>query len=376
MSRYTQKIPNSVIYSIGDTHGCGREIIDFITRLEIRSCLRGESHPAFIQVGDLCDGFALPEDQSNEALRAMSQSRIDSIPELKSVLEWESNRFVDWSKDLGVRGLLSGKELMACDDHEVVVAVYEAFKCFETLMLYSRFQRRHPNDFFVIFGNHDGDLLRGKCAYGRQQKYILLGLLGLSPKAVIAHMTEGRTRRLLKNPWIKWLNQRPHILMGRDTIYMHGGPTGELSQNLAQSGSEGFAQWIEEIDAARESGMEDSHFTEHESFLSPDGAPNDWLKHPNCILDFLKAADRKYLAVGHSPFLDYEKGPMLDLVNASDEMKKQFATPAQLPPEGRLIKHDTNMKRVGELWACRHEVGTDIWTGIDANLNEFPLRTM
>ena len=374
MTRYTQRIANSVIYSIGDTHGCGREIIDFITRLEIRSCERGESHPAFVQLGDLCDGFALPEDQSNEALRAMTIKRIESMPDLKSVLYREGNHFVDWEREAGVRGLMTGKDLIDCEDHEVVVAVYEACKCFETLMLYSRFQHRHPNDFHVIFGNHDADLLRGRCAYGRQQKYILLGLLGLSPDAVIAHMTEGRPRRIIHNPWIKWLSMRPHILIGKDTIYMHGGPTGILSEGLAKSGAEGFENWIQQIEEARSKGMDDPNFTEHESFLSPDGAPNDWLKHPSCILDFLKAAGAKYLAVGHSPFLDYEKGPLLDLANATPEMKMQFATPAQRPPEGRLIKHDTNLKRVGQLWACRHEAGTDIWTGIDANLNEFPLR--
>ncbi|MBQ9817846.1 MAG: metallophosphoesterase [Proteobacteria bacterium] len=375
MTRYIQKIPHSVVYSIGDTHGRGREVIEFIAKLEMRSYLRGETNPAFVQLGDLCDGFAMPEDSSPENLRAISLARIENIPRLREVLFHEGNRFVDWQKDLGVRGLLTADELINHEDPTVITAFYEACKCFETLLLYSHYQKAHPDNFFVIFGNHDADFLRGKCAYGRQQKYILFGLLGLSANAVIAHMTEGKTRRVLRNPWANWMNRRPHLLFSGDTLYMHGGPTGELAQTLAQTGTEGFRQWIAEIDKARGRGMNDPIFEEHASFLSPDGAPNDWFRFPERILDFLKAAQCDYLAVGHSPFLDYEKGPMLDLANATPEMKRNFNTPAQLPPEGRLIKHDTNLKRTGELWACRHEVGTNIWTGIDANLNEFPLRT-
>ncbi len=375
MSKFTVKIPHSVIYSIGDTHGRGREVIEFIQKLEMRSILKGERNPAFIQVGDLCDGFAFPEDDSNESLKAQSWARIESMPELKSVLFYPEHHFVDWERDLGERQRLTGEELMACEDRNTVVAVYQAFKCFETLLLYSRYQRAHSENFFVIFGNHDADLLRGQCAYGRQQKYILLGLLGLSPDAVVAHITQGKTRRVLRNHWLNWMNHRPHMILSGDTVYMHGGPTGALSEELAASGGDGFDRWSLEMDKARGRGMNDPAFTEHSSFLSPDGAANDWLKHPACILDFLKAAQCEYLAVGHSPFLDYEKGPMLDLANATPDMRYRFRTPAQLPPEGRLIKHDTDMKRMGGLWACRHEVGTDIWTGIDAELNEIPLRT-
>lgn len=372
MAKYTVNLSNSIVYSIGDTHGCGREVMDFVTRLELRSCRLGEAHPAYIQLGDLCDGFAFPEDRSVEALRIFSEERLKSMPELRDVLFRESNHFVDWTRNDGVRGLMTGRELFECSRPDVVEAVYQAFRCFETLHLYSRFQQRHPNDFFVIFGNHDGDILRGRCAYGRQQKYILLGLLGLSPDAVINHMQNGKTSRVLRHPCLRWLNQRPHIILSRDTVYMHGGPTGELGASVKTE--EAFSSWLLSLDNARSEGMDHPLFKEHESFLSPDGSSNDWLMHPECIRNFLHAANKKYLAVGHSPFLDYEKGPMLDLEHADENMKKLFRTPAQLPPDKCLIKHDTNMKRVGELWACRHEIGTDIWTGIDADLNEFPLR--
>ncbi len=374
MTKYTVKIPHSVIYSIGDTHARGREVIEMISKLEMRSVLRGEERPAFVQLGDLCDGFAMPKDWTVESLRGMTMSRINEIPELREVIYRENNHFVNWHRDLGVRELMTGSELLACDEPEVATAVYQATKCFETLLLYSRYQQAHPNQFYVIFGNHDGDLLRGQCAYGRQQKYILLGLLGLSPDAVISHMTKGWTRRVLRNPWLNWLNHRPHIIMSRDTVYMHGGPTGSLSQQLAETGCEGFEKWCEDMDKARGRGMLDPAFEEHKSFLSPDGADNDWLNHPDCIRHFIRAAGTRFLAVGHSPFLDYEKGPLLDLANATDEMKMRFRTPAQLEPDGLLIKHDTDMKRMGGFWACRHEVGSDEWTGIDGALNESSLR--
>ncbi len=372
MARYSYQLPHSVIYSIGDTHARGREVLEFINKLEIRSYLRGEKSSAFVQVGDLCDGFSMPEQADIESLRSACFARIEEIPELKSVLFHEGNTFVDWDRDLGVRQILAANALLASNDIDVITAVYQAFKCFETLLLYSRWQRSHEDKFYVIFGNHDADLLRGRCAYGRKQKYILLGLLGLSPNAVIAHMAEGKTRRVLRNTWLNWLYRRPHILMSEDTIYMHGGPTTPLAEQLAGTGKPGFEQWLHDMDTARGRGMDHPAFTEHDSFLSPDGEAHDWVHHPERILNFLKAAGKQYLAVGHSPFLDFEKGIRLDLSNP--EYHKFFSTPAQLAPEGRLIKHDTDMKRTGELWACRHETGTDIWTGIDAHLNEFPLR--
>ena len=372
MRRYSVRIPNRVVYSLGDTHGCGREVIKFVLGLELRAMLRHDESPAFIQLGDLCDGFAFPEGVDDEGLKALSRQRVREIPELARVLMNERNHFVDWRRDEGVRGQLTGRELLDSTEHDVITATYQALRCFETLLLYARFQRTHRRNFFVLFGNHDADLIRGRCAYGRQQKYLLFGLLGLSPDAVIRHMTEGLTRRVLRNPWIKWLNQRPHIALSADTVYMHGGPTGALSERLAASHD--FDAWLGEADAARSRGVNDPMFDEHHDFLSPDGAPNDWLMHPTRVTDFLEAAERPYLAVGHSPFLDFKKGPVLDLSNPSEEMRFKFRTPAQLPPEGRLIKHDTDMKRHGELWACRHVVGSDVWTGIDAQFCETPLR--
>ena len=370
--KYTVRIPHRVVYSIGDAHGRGREVIETIQRLEFRSMLRGESHPAFVQLGDLCDGFAMPPNATDDDLRATVHAKIDEMPDLAAVLHRDGNLFVDWRRDEGVRAKLSGHELLNTTDHDILVALFQAVRCFETLKLFCLFQKSH--EFYVTFGNHDGDLLRGGCAYGRQQKYILLGLLGLSPDAVIAHMTEGRTRRVLRNPWLNWLYHCPHIVMSADTVYMHGGPTGAISERLAREGSDGFTTWIDELDSARRNGLRDIAFAEHECFLSPDGAPNDWTLRPDRISDFLHAAGRKYLAVGHSPFLDYEKGPKLDLEHATDEMRHHFTTPGQLAPEGRLIKQDTDMKRTGGLWVCRHEVGTDTWTAFDADLHETPLR--
>ena len=371
MAQYTLKLTNSVIYSIGDTHGCDRQVIDFIQKLAIRSELRGEARPAFIQLGDLCDGFAFPKEHTVDVLRVCNQTRLAEMPELRAALLDSGNRFIDWERYAGVRGELTGRELLETAQEDIVDAVYQAFRCYETLMLYSRHQQRYPQDFYVIFGNHDADLLRGRCAYGRQQKYIMLGLLGFSPQEVLAHMTEGTPDIVLRHPWLKWLSERPHILLSHDTVYMHGGPTGALGDRFAAPHN-GFETWLDEIDKARANGWDDPHFTEHECFLSPDGAANDWLRHPERVLNFLAAARRQYCAVGHSPFLDFEKGPMLDLANTPH--KHLFATPAQLPPQGRLIKHDTNMKRIGELWACRHETGTDVWTGMDAEMKESALR--
>lgn len=378
--RYLKEIRNRVVYSIGDTHGRGREVVEFIARLEVQSCLRGESRPFFVQLGDLCDHFALPSDRSWENLSALNAALADSSPSLHDAL-YSGIEFGDWHR-AGDRicGYYTGKSLLEVQDGELQAALYSALKSYETLVIYSGMQQRHPDDFCVVLGNHDADLIRGDCAYGRRQKHILFGLLGFSPDEVKAHMMEGGTpgKMLERSPLLVWLNSRPHLAMSDDTVYMHGGPTAVLSEKLAQTGHEGFRQWLEEIDTARDADNDGRHFDapvfeEHRSFLAPDGGDNDWLKFPHRIKAFLDAARRQYLAVGHSPFLDFEKGLILDLTDPG--LKARITTPALLSPEGRLIKHDTDMKRVGALWACRHEVGTDIWTAVRADdMQEYEIR--
>ena len=56
MAKYTVKLSQSVIYSIGDTHACGGQILEFVQKLTLRSERRGEeARPAFVQLGDLCE---------------------------------------------------------------------------------------------------------------------------------------------------------------------------------------------------------------------------------------------------------------------------------------------------------------------------------
>jgi hypothetical protein len=378
--RYVRDIRNRVVYSIGDTHGRGREVVEFIARLEMQSCLRGEERPIFVQLGDLCDHFALPADRSWQNLSALNAALINSSSVLHNAF-YSGIEFGDWHREGDcICGYYSGKLLLERQDSELQAALYSALKSYETLVLYAGIQLRHPEDFCVVFGNHDADLIRGNCAYGRRQKHILFGLLGFSPDEVCAHMIEGGTphQMLERSSLLAWLNGRPHLAISDDTVYMHGGPTAVLSERLSQTGDEGFHQWLSEIDAAREAGHDSRHFEapvfeEHRSFLAPDGADNDWLKSPHRIMSFLRAADRQYLAVGHSPFLDFEKGLILDLTDPG--LKARITTPALLPPNGCLIKHDTDMKRVGGLWACRHEVGTDVWTAIRADdMQEYEIR--
>lgn len=375
MDEFVCRIDSSHVYSIGDTHGRGREVVDFIHRLEARSVDLGEEKPVFVQLGDLCDCFALPD---ANALRGCIKHRIATVDGLADALS-HSVGFVDWRLYAGslregeVRAFVSADELLNSEEPSVLASLYEATMSFETLSLFSALQTSRPDDFIVIIGNHDADLLRGRSAYGRQQKYLLWGLLGFTPEETVCHMFEGTPEKMLRHPWIQWLNERPHIAMTDDTLYMHGGPTGELTSLLRCDGDGAFGRWIDRIGIARHDGWDHPEFEEHACFLSPDGADNDWVNHPDTILDFCRVAGVKYLAVGHSPFLDFEKGPLIDLAKA-DGLRCLFHTPAQLPPEGRLIKHDTNLKRGGEVWACHHRIGTDVWTGIDVTGDEFPLR--
>lgn len=387
MLSYTVSLPHRVIYSLGDTHGRGREQLSFIEDIRSSYAKNAEENAAFVQLGDLCDGFSfvidgtpVDPDSGTAAIDALCDeiARIgNAVPKLGAILRG-STPLVNWHKHADDRegdvvGAYPAKELIARRDRDEIVALYEACKSYETLDLFSSYQTRHDNSFYVLLGNHDVDLLIGKSRYGRQQKYLLLGLLGFTPDEVVAHMTRGQGMLYKKHPFLTWLYERPHIAMSDDTVYMHGGPTTALADSLAISKNEGFKKWLEEIDDARKMGLDAPPFREHESFLSPDGDVNDWTEHPQRLAQFLDAAKRRFAAVGHSPFLDFVKGALIDLKRSTHGEK--FETPAQLPPDRRLIKHDTNLKRGGQLWICRHEVGSDSWLGIDRTLNSSPLRT-
>lgn len=370
MAEYTQTLQHKVIYSTGDTHGQGRRVLAMLDRLREKSRSAGEQ-AAFIQLGDLCDAFSFPPQETDDALRKDVLERMARIPELSLAMR-DGRQLVDWRLDNpkydyykgSLRGTRDPMFLLEEGERDQLVAIYQAGKCYETLKLYFERQQADPEHFYVVFGNHDADLLRGRSDYGRQQKYLLLGLLGFSPDEVIAHMQKGTPDVILRAPWLAWLNTRPHLILSRDTAYMHGGPTTELVQKLGCD-HRAFRRWIRRADLARHVGWNHPMFKEHFSFLSPDGAPNDWLCHPERIAMFCHAAHIRYLAVGHSPFLDFEKGPLLDLKNATPQDKQCFVSPALLPPDARLIKHDTNLKRYGELWFCRHETGSSLWTAWD-----------
>ncbi len=378
MLKYTQILHHGVVYSLGDVHGQGGRMVEFVKRLKRFSAEKDPCQAAFVQLGDLCDGFSFPEDDSRERLIAETKARIARIPELHTA-NGTHVRLVNWRLDAperdyfkgSVRGTTTIEEICNEGARDMVVALYQAIKCFETLKFFFEFQTAEPHQFYVVLGNHDADLLRGCCRYGKQQKYILLNLLGFTADEVIKHMTVGTPNVMLRSPYLAWLNARPHLLLSGDTAYMHGGPTGKLSRKLRCS-PRAFRRWLTAVDVARTSqaGWNHSVFCEHESFLSPDKADDDWISHPEFISAFCRASHKAFLAVGHSPFLDYAKGKRIDLGRVSQAARVLFRTPARLAYEGKLIKHDTNLKRIGEMWACRHQVGSKKWTGIDEKLTE------
>ena len=376
MADFTVQLTQSVIYSIGDTHSRGREILDFCQKLETRAAEQGE-HAAFVQLGDLCDGFALPEDSSIDSLKYKIRCLLSSLDKKNAI--HQDVPLIHWKKyedrrDGEVVGQGTLADILDHGEWNEIVALYEALNSCETLDGYSQKQKSDPDHFYVLSGNHDADLLRGRCRYGRQQKHLLLGLLGFRPDEVREHMLHGTPDVMLRHPWLAWMNTRPHIALSQDTAYMHGGPTRDIGVRLQREGFQGFQKWIEDIDQARTRGWDDPAFEEHASFLSPDGVANDWIRDDGeSLRDFCRASQLSYIAVGHSPFLDFPKDVMLDL--SHPPYRALFNTPAQLPPDGKLIKHDTDLKRSGELWACRHEVGTSVWTGIcGADMTESPLR--
>lgn len=380
MNQYAPTISSRIIYSIGDTHCCGRQIIDFIQRLKTRELVEDSNvQPAFILLGDLCDGFGEPQDWQPRQFVDDIIKRAARFPELQAALD-DKRPLVNWhkfpnSKDGAPVGVITATQILENaglenSGKDELMALYEATRAFETLALYRDLQRSAPDRFFVVLGNHDVDLLRGKSRYGRQQKHLLLGLLGFSPIEVTRHIQNGTPDFMAGHPFLAWLKERPHMILSQDTIYMHGGPTTSLGRRFAV---ESFQTWLDTLDSARACSWDHPAFEEHRSFLSPDSAENDWVAHPETIQNFLKAAGKKYLAVGHSPFLDFEKGKMLDL--DAPELQIYFKTPAMLPPDGALIKHDTNLKRNGMLWACRHDCLLDAWLGINADTDTFcPLR--
>lgn len=375
MGSYTEKLNYRVIYSVGDAHSQGRRIARVLLKIREKA-VEAKEDAGFIQLGDLCDGFSLPDDSSNEALRADIRRRMFDVPAFGCAVS-SATRLVNWHKhetdrEGDVVGIVSAAQLLEHSDHDEMIALYEASRSFETLDCFMKLQSDTNNHFHVIIGNHDADLLRGRARYGRQQKYLLLGLLGFSPDEVIAHMTQGTPDVLLRHPYLAWLNTRPHMAISRDTIYMHGGPTTTISERMATQGAQGFADWIDELDQARSPQWDHAAFREHESFLSPDNAENDWLTAPERLSAFCDAANKTYLAVGHSPFLDFPKGPLLDLKRSPHA--PLFHTPALLPPNGRLVKHDTNLKRTGDLWVCRHDCESSVWSAFDESLRESPLR--
>ena len=123
MSIYTRELTGDVVYSIGDAHGRGREIVEFLGGLRARARAAGE-RAAFVQLGDLCDCFTLPEVHDNATLRALIRRRIAEVPGLREAVE--GRMFVDWRLFEGslregeVRGFETAETLIECDVPKVL----------------------------------------------------------------------------------------------------------------------------------------------------------------------------------------------------------------------------------------------------------------
>ena len=125
MLSYTATVSRRVIYSLGDTHGRGRDQLSFIEKIR-DSRPAGEDY-AFVQLGDLCDGFAFsaggrPIDaQDGDAFIDALCGEIDavgrSVPDLADVLAGDLP-LVNWHKhaddrDGDVVGAYPAKALIA-----------------------------------------------------------------------------------------------------------------------------------------------------------------------------------------------------------------------------------------------------------------------
>lgn len=358
--QYTVNLHHKHIYSLGDVHGRGQEMLDFLRSLEL-SPQTLPKDACVIQLGDLIDCFAFPPRASIVNLRTtithilqspQLQSLDHHLPMLAPADSQDQSRTIAQLLDPACN--IERDELFNELKH-----LYSALLSFQTLTLFSQLQSSHPDQFFILIGNHDVDLLRGKCRYAKRQKEFLLSFLGLTNSVVIAHMLEGCPFIIEQSPILKWLQERPHIALSSDTIYMHGGPTTSLSQSLCEHGNGAFDDFLRCADEARTQDWKNPLFLEHHSFLSPDGAHNDWHHNPETITSFCKSAQRSFIALAHSPFLHFPKGQDLDL----DDPKLQtfFEKADRIGPGKMLIKHDTNLKRGGRFCACHHSQNTDSW---------------
>ena len=97
MAEYTQTLQHKVIYSTGDTHGQGRRVLTMLDRLREKSRSAGEQ-AAFIQLGDLCDAFSFPPQETDDALRKDVLERMARIPELSLAMR-DGRQLVDWRLD-------------------------------------------------------------------------------------------------------------------------------------------------------------------------------------------------------------------------------------------------------------------------------------
>ncbi|MFA5623589.1 MAG: hypothetical protein WC966_00835 [Bradymonadales bacterium] len=360
MLKYTKYLPHKHVYSIGDIHGRATELLSVMAKFQILP-QELSTNACFVQLGDLIDCFSFPKNANVVNLR-IAVGELLKKPEFADInidapmlAPADSHDF-----ERSIAELLDPRSTIERDElYNELLHLHSALRSYETLILFKELQEQHPNQFVVVIGNHDIDLLRGRCRYAKRQKEFLLSFLGFSNAIAKTHIQEGCPFILEQSPILAWLNERPHIALSDDTVYMHGGPDAKLAQEIKLRGEDAFIEFLHVIDEARESAWMHPVFLEHDSFMSPDGEKNDWYHHPEILTAFKQASGKEYLAFGHSPFLHFPKGVDLDLND--DELQEYFVKCDRIGPGKILIKHDTNLKRGGRFCVCYHEVGTNIW---------------
>ena len=208
----------------------------------------------------------------------------------------------------------------------------------DTLRAFERLEREaqaRGGRVVVMMGNHELDLLSGRCWWMKAQKRCLL-------EQLTGDARWSSTSRA-SSDLLNWLSERPLMLRVGPLLITHGGPTRSLTETLEEKSLSSFeevARWITEASRAP---FDDDFYAEGRSFFSPHAQRDDFIRDSALLSPWLIATSTSCLIVGHSPFLGIPGGLWVD---TSDPRVAHHTNKIhRMGSWGNVIKVDTNLKR-------------------------------
>ncbi|HJP96539.1 MAG TPA: hypothetical protein VJ843_04160 [Candidatus Saccharimonadales bacterium] len=309
-------------FIISDIHGEYGLLCDAMSKLGLLSdgIIKMPKGSSLVIAGDMLDCYSgVPLDEAGRILHELVMDSSVQISEIEEALQ----------VIVGQKEFRLSEESLSSIDMRVKKELINAYKSYKVLkLIWQSYLFNNENSEYgnvvALLGNHEVDLLNGRLFYCSLQKSFLLNMLGVGG----AHELEfkafkegkaplystGEIAKYIERPhgyihltaMLSWLANQPIGASMDNILIMHSGPTKTLMSRI----DEGSIKNKYEADRYL-SGLRDTALTADDIYFLPSifdfrTEVDTLVSGTRTLRPFLSMYGCEFLAIGHSPYLNFQ----------------------------------------------------------------------